>query len=505
MKTITIKKNICKVCGIRGIYNTPSETYGIYCKVHKDDSMISVVNRKCKYDKCYSQAVFNYKCERYGLYCGKHKLENMVDIKNKRCIFENCESQPNFGYDIPLYCSKHKLENMTNIKGRKCKIEYCEKYPTFNYKDEKYPLYCVEHKSKDMVDIKSKKCMFDNCQTIPTFNYKNITKPIYCIEHKLENMVDVKHSLCTYKDCISRPSFNYKGCNKPIYCSIHKIENMVNVISNYCSYENCETIAFYGYCGQSPTRCSKNIEKNMFIKPKRRCLYENCKNISLFGIKEPSHCEDHLEDNEISLISAECKECKRKDELLNKEGICINYCAPNQLYNKHKMREKTKEILMLDFIDKNVKLKNNISVKDDKIVDSYCNMYRPDRIYDCGTHMLIIECDENQHKNKYFCSSYKDLKHSEICRMQEIQNASGMSCIFLRWNPDNLKIKDKICRKYSLDKRLNTLKYWIEQCSEMIPSSYIEPVKYKYLFYDDYKEEDLGFNIITENNCIFLT
>ena len=47
-----------------------------------------------------------------------------------------------------------------------------------------------------------------------------------------------------------------------------------------------------------------------------------------------------------------------------------------------------------------IKLPTNVKeLPCDKIVNRECNLYRPDLPYDCGTHILIVECDENQHKN----------------------------------------------------------------------------------------------------------
>ena len=107
---------------------------------------------------------------------------------------------------------------------------------------------------------------------------------------------------------------------------------------------------------------------------------------------------------------------------------------------------------MIKYLDQFID--TNFKVKDDSIINIVCNLYRPDRIYDCNTHFVVVECDEYQHKNKSFCSSYRDLKHAELSRMHEIQNACGLPCIFLRWNPDNFRVKGINNKKYNMKERL---------------------------------------------------
>jgi hypothetical protein len=153
-------------------------------------------------------------------------------------------------------------------------------------------------------------------------------------------------------------------------------------------------------------------------------------------------------------------------------------------------REKKKEKLVLDYLDKYVKLENTIDIKDDKIVDTYCNSYRPDRVYDVGTHSVIIEVDEDQHKGKRSNCSKGEI--GELARMHEIQNAFGLPCIFLRFNPDNFRVSGKL-QKVNMNERLKILVKWIEKCAEMKPDRELQPVKYKYLFYDEYNETDISF------------
>jgi hypothetical protein len=307
-------------------------------------------------------------------------------------------------------------------------------------------------------------------------------------------MIGIRSKKCYYEGCIKRPNFNYKGENKAIYCKEHALINMININSDKCENKDCNKIPSYGYCGQSPTHCSKHKDNKMFKNPKRTCIgndEEDCKDTAIYGVTEPLHCEEHSIENEICLIASKCKGCCRTDELLNKEGLCVTFCAPDKLYEQHKTREKIKEKTMLTYLDKYIK--TDYPIKDDSIIDTLCNLYRPDRVYDCGTHCVIIECDEEQHKHRKFCESYKDIKHAELSRMHEIYNALGLPCIFLRWNPDNFKINGILNKKFNMKERLKLLVKWVEQCFNMVPEKELSPVKYKYLFYDNFNETDTSF------------
>ena len=72
-------------------------------------------------------------------------------------------------------------------------------------------------------------------------------------------------------------------------------------------------------------------------------------------------------------------------------------------------------------------------VKDKKIMDG-CSRRRPDLLLDVGSHIIIVEIDENKH-NSYDCSC-------ENKRIMEISRDLGhRPTVFIRFNPDEY-IKD---------------------------------------------------------------
>jgi len=72
----------------------------------------------------------------------------------------------------------------------------------------------------------------------------------------------------------------------------------------------------------------------------------------------------------------------------------------------------------------------NLTYVHDRIQPGGCNKYRPDFLFDYGTHIVILEVDEDQHRN-YECAC-------EQARMINLfQAQGGMKTLFIRFNPDS--------------------------------------------------------------------
>ncbi len=140
----------------------------------------------------------------------------------------------------------------------------------------------------------------------------------------------------------------------------------------------------------------------MFKRPTRPCA--DCTEQAEFGLNKPLHCLAHQQPNEISLISQTCEGCHRVD-ILNKNRRCISFCEPEAQYQQLKKHEKAQEIMVLKYLD--AEISNDLTdesffdFEDDKTIQNECDIKtRPDRIYDCKTHFVIVEVDEQQHKGK---------------------------------------------------------------------------------------------------------
>jgi len=87
---------------------------------------------------------------------------------------------------------------------------------------------------------------------------------------------------------------------------------------------------------------------------------------------------------------------------------------------------KTKETRVVDHVKQQFPLFD--WVVDRRIVDG-CSKRRPDLLLDLGSHIIIVEVDENKH-TQYDCSC-------ENRRLMELsQDLQHRSIIFIRFNPD---------------------------------------------------------------------
>lgn len=115
----------------------------------------------------------------------------------------------------------------------------------------------------------------------------------------------------------------------------------------------------------------------------------------------------------------------------------------------------------------------------DRRVQGGCSLRRPDLLLDMGSHIIIVEIDENKHTG-YDCSC-------EHKRLMEIsQDLQYRPIVFIRFNPDSYKGQDgvivKSCWKLNKsgimsiiahgewDQRLEILihqiQYWVDNPTE---------------------------------------
>jgi hypothetical protein len=335
-----------------------------------------------------------------------------------------------------------------------CKEENCTKSPGFNYEGKKERLYCSLHKKDGMVDIKTKKCIEASCEKQPSCNFADQKKAIYCFDHKKENMINVFSKRCREEKCNRIPMYNFPGCITRLYCAEHKNESMIDLVHKTCIDEKCDKRPNYNYEG----------EKSGIL------------------------CKAHSKQDMVDVIHPKCKECnitrtsnKRYKELCLR---CFMFKYPDEKATKN---YKIKENHMVDFI-KNEFGKENLIF--DKQVDGGCSKRRPDCYIDKLTHILVIECDENQH------NGYEgNCENKRV--MQLFQDFGSRPVVFIRFNPDSYKSKGtkvKSCfeihkvhgipiidEKSNWKHRLNVLKDTIRRWIKEVPT---QEVTSAFLFFD---------------------
>ena len=273
-------------------------------------------------------------------------------------------------------------------------------------------------------------------------------------------MINVNAYICAYDKCKTRPIYNYDGDGETtgIYCVVHKLEKMVNVVSKTCIYDGC------------------TIQPNFNFSTEKKQLY----------------CSTHKLEGMVDIFHKTCKNDWCYTRVQDKyDGYCL-FCYINMFPDKPVTRNyKTKEFSVVEFIKNKFPNMDWIS---DKIIQGGCSKKRPDLLLDLGYQIIIVEIDENQHIN-YSCENKRVMEIS--------QDLSHRPIIFIRFNPDDYKIKNKIILScWKIDKRgilvikktkkeewyerLNILSnqiiYWTQPRN--ISNKTIETIQ---LFYDEYQ------------------
>lgn len=462
------------VCKFEDCTSRPS--YGIekgkalFCATHKTPDMFNVVSKRCVFDGCtVVNPSFGFIGEK-GTFCSTHKQDGMVDLKHKHCEHKGCKIQA--AYDIKggkgRFCATHKMPDMVDIKNVYCDYAGCNIVnPVFNIKNSKKGRFCAMHKTPDMVDVKHKHCEFEDCTVRPTYDNKS-GKGRFCVTHKQDGMVDVTHKSCEYDGCDIRPTYDIKG-GKGRFCSTHKQDGMVDIANKLCAFNNCTIRARYGKPGQMVSNCSTHREKGMIRNSNAKC--KGCKELAIWGIGlTPLHCDSHKEDDETNLVERNCASCGLL-YILDKDDKCES-CNPSTWASAR----LAKQSALMSYLDSR-KLFGNST---DKIIDGgVCGKERPDRVYDFGDKIIVLECDEYQHRDRNCIC--------EQVRMVNIgQTFGGTPVHFIRWNPDdysplnprkkveNITKRHKLCGDFINDIKNNRIE---------LPQALVSVI---YLYYDDW-------------------
>ena len=467
-KTSEMINLVSKKCNHESCNKTPS--YGspgdkpTVCGQHKTSVMVELTKIKCK--QCNTRASFGLKGGKVE-YCVEHKTPEMIDLANKKCMFESCNKQPTFGIKgyTPLFCIEHKTLEMVDLKSKKC--DKCDTKPTFNLKGKK-PRFCLAHKEPNMINVVNNKCNHKDCDKIPIFGEKG-KKATYCKEHKKNNMVDVYNKQCKFDNCTKRPNFDIKGGNGK-FCFEHKTNEMVDVRHRKCV--ECDQRDYYGKPGKPTTHCFKHRKIGMIRNSNSKCKSPKCKEPALYGKNfVPIYCETHKNADDINFVERECVSCNLV-MILDDNNKC-EYCNPESF----KFIRLIKQNALMDYLDAN----NLKGESTDKIVNGgSCGKERPDRVYDFGDKIIILECDEYQHKNM--------LCVCEQTRMVNLgQSYGGIPVYFIRWNPDDYKQPNADKKPDTILQRHKLVKDFIKDIKNNKLKLPVALVSAFYMYYDDWE------------------
>ena len=347
-----------------------------------------------------------------------------------------------------------------------CKIINCTILASYGLKETKIKEFCKKHKTQDMIYL-SKCCEYQQCLIVSSFGYiiNSKKQALRCKEHKLEDMISI-NQLCKYENCNNRARYNYISEKGSLYCNEHKLKNMIDKNKNICIKEECNNYANYNFKNiKKAIYCQEHKENLMVDKRQKICKFESCLTQAYYGTKKDKqlYCVQHKLDTMYDYRSPRCPQCNLF--LIKHQNKLCSYCNPNKYV-------KTKELLVYNFL----KDKMNFNFIYNKNIGFSCGNFRPDFKIDCNTHYIIIEVDENQHKQ------YD--KNCELIRMNNIYIANGLPTIFIRFNPDN-------CNniKIHINNKLKLLMQIINQYKSIIIDNISDNIsdtgiKLIYLYYD---------------------
>jgi hypothetical protein len=206
-----------------------------------------------------------------------------------------------------------------------------------------------------------------------------------------------------------------------------------------------------------------------------RCASLGCTFVPTHGIDEPVRCETHALEDEANLVERKCASCNLL-YVLDENNQCINCGIMTEIQVKKERLVKQSTVkrflddsnIKYDFYDQGI----------DSGIGLGCTRERPDFFIDLGTHWMILEVDEFQHR------SYKDI--CECTRMINIAQTIHRKGVFIRFNPDTFK-KDSEVQRVPMNARLEVLKNWIDILS--IESNLTGVLQFVQLYYDEFDKD----------------
>ena len=171
------------------------------------------------------------------------------------------------------------------------------------------------------------------------------------------------------------------------------------------------------------------------------------------------------------------------------KGYCVR-CFQNFFPNESVPKNfRTKEKVWTDFINDNF---NEYDWEFNKTIEYGCSKYRPDAILDMGSHIILLEHDENQHNSiGYSCENLRVMAIMRDCGYRPL--------VVIRFNPDEYIDKDgkkitscwgvgkdgvvrvKPSKKQEYENRLKIFKEELDYYIKHEPEKEITEIK---LFYD---------------------
>ena len=447
------------------------------------------------------------------------------------CETAGCITRPTFnveGSRVARFCATHKLDGMVNVKSKRCETAGCGKQPAFNIEGTLVARFCTTHKLPGMVDVKHTRCEQAGCGKIPTYNTEGCRVARFCTTHKLPGMVDVKNTRCEQAGCSKRPSYNTEGSPVARFCTTHKLDGMVDVKHMRCEQAGCDKRPAYGSLLKLTSHCATHKTKGMVLRPRTQCSSAGCAALGTHEARGTGarFCEDHASADALNLGIFPCAKCGISNIL--DSGLCIDTCAPVTIKYRAAKELRIRSLFAqaghgdaaevgvgqeeADTYHRSIFAQAEVGnavdaaemgnagnagdtreatepasaaaapvpdptefVHNKTLEGKPCGRERPDFLFDCGTHLVIVEVDENQHSHIP--------RECEQARMVNLAGVRGMPVTFIRYNPD--KYDPAAGQTVASEPQRHThLLKWLAWARATPPPERGDVVSVLYLYYD---------------------
>jgi len=394
---------------------------------HEFDQALAFWNANHKHTESYRNALV-YQHDNLGAIKAVRD-KNGTNKDTRVCRHEGCSIVATFG-ETRQFCKTHKpgVMERTPNSGRVCSHNGCKKQPSFGLPGG-VPEYCAKH-ARDMddyVDVVSVLCVVDGCGVNVSYARQVGDRATHCATHgKALGYIDTKSRMCTTDGCRVKASYGVDNTRQK--CGAHKADGMVDVVTIRCGEDGCVSPAKYAALGTKPKWCHRHKVRHPRIvyKPTKMCTASGCRRFADHGqFHNPTTCALHVADScDFGLNEDTCSACNLVDILdphTNKCEHCGDWVVASTGLPQRRVKHLF-DVNNIDYIQERV-------VGDTKIV--------PDFRIDTPTHSVVVEVDEEQHKNsRYTTSSRYRSYDAERLRMLEMVEKDPRIKVFIRYNPD---------------------------------------------------------------------
>lgn len=402
------------------------------------------------------------------------RRQNGTGKETRICKHEGCNTQASFGKDAREFCKTHKSEvtNRTPGCGRTCSHDGCTQQPSFGLPG-KGPRFCSNHARNlyGYVDVVSMRCCTEGCEVQASYAKQVGDKRSHCTTHgKALGYVDVNSRICTTEGCCVKASFGIN--NNRQKCKEHKEEGMIDVVTLVCEEDACDSPAKYAPLGSKPKWCHRHKvhHPDIVYTPTKRCSANGCRRFADHGqFHKPTTCDLHVAaSRDFNLVEKECASCHLVDVLDPHTNQC-EHCGDWVVASTGLAQRRVKHLFDVN----NIEYIQERAIGDTKLV--------PDFRIDTPTHAVVVEVDEDQHKNSMYTTSsrYKS-RDGERLRMRDMVEHDPTIKVFIRYNPDAYTGFKNMCSRERHVVLLSTTQAAIDT-----PHTDTPPVVTK-LFYDGY-------------------